>query len=150
MNTRRETQFLLTNLPVAWSVKRIGALYAARWGVETMFRELKVTLEGGGLRSRTRHGVLQELDARCIHLTIAAYLDIAAVVEAGAIARNHAFTVNRSALLLIVTIMLILPDDDLGRRRRSAQEAVAAALGAQAKRLGRYAPRKKLMFAKVR
>jgi hypothetical protein len=149
-NTRRETQFLLTNLPTAWSAKRIGLLYAARWGVETMFRELKVTLEGGGLRARTRQGVLQELDARCIHLTIAAYLDIAAVVEAGTISRRHATTVNRSAVLVIITVMLILPDDDPGRRRRSARAVVAAAHGAQAKRPGRYAPRNKPMFAKVR
>ena len=115
-----------------------------------MFRELKVTLEGGGLRARTRQGVLQELDARCIHLTIAAYLDIAAVVEAGTISRRHATTVNRSAVLIIITVMLILPDDDPERRRRSAQAVVDAARGAQAKRLGRYAPRNKPMFAKVR
>jgi hypothetical protein len=149
-NSKRETQFLLSNLPATWSTKRIAKLYAARWGVETMFRELKVTLEGGGLHARTHQGVLQELDARCIHLTIAAYLDIAALVEAGMLSRAHAVSVNRSALLMIVTIMIILPDDDPERRRRSAQAAVDTARAAQAKRPGKYAPRKKPMFAKVR
>ena len=147
-NSRRETQFLITNLPKQWSKKRIGKLYAARWGVETMFRELKCTLEGGGLRSRTELGVTQELDARAIHLTIAAYLDIAAVNEALRGHERAKISVNRSALLVIIMIVLILPDDDPARGRRAAQAAVTTARRAQAKRDGRFAPRKKPMFAK--
>jgi hypothetical protein len=146
-NSKRDTQFLLTNLPKRWSTKRIGTLYAARWGVETMFRELKCTLEGGGLHARTVAGVIQELDARCIHLTIAAYLDIAALVDAGRIGKRATICVNRSTLLIIVALIFILPDDNPGRRDRAAHAATSAARRAQTKRLGRFAPRKKPMFA---
>ncbi len=147
-NTRRETQFLITNLPKEWSKKRIGKLYAARWGVETMFRELKCTLEGGGLHARTVLGVTQELDARAIHLTIAAYIDIAAVNEALRGYERAKISVNRSALLVIITLVLILPADDPARGQRAAQAAVTTARRAQAKRDGRFAPRNKSMFAK--
>lgn len=146
-SSKRDTQFLLTNLPKSWSLKRIGSLYAARWGIETMFRELKCTLEGGGLHARTVAGVVQELDARCIHLTIAAYLDIAALVDAGRIEKRATVTVNRTTLLVIVSLIFILPDDDPRRRGRTAQAATSAARRAPTKRLGRFAPRKKRMFA---
>ncbi len=146
-NSKRDTQFLLTNLPKSWSTKRIGTLYAARWGIETMFRELKCTLEGGGLHARTVAGVIQELDARCIHLTIAAYLDIAALADAGRIGKRASLGVNRSALLLIVALIIILPDDDPRRRDRAAHAAIATACRAHKKRTGRFAPRKKAMFS---
>jgi hypothetical protein len=149
-NSKRDTQFLLTNLPTPWSAKRIGALYAARWGVETMFRELKCTLEGGGLHARTVAGVIQELDARCIHLTIAAYLDIAALIDTGKIKRRHSMCVNRSTLLVMIALIIILPDDDPERRRRVAQAAHSTARRAQKKRLGRFVPREMPMFAKRR
>ena len=148
VNSKRETQFLLTNLPTSWSAKRISALYAARWGIETMFRELKVTLEGAKLTSRTVAGVIQELDACCIHLIIASYLDIAALTEAGSIAMRSHLTVNRSALLMIIMIILILPDDNPERRKRAAMASIALAQRAQRKRPGRYAPRKKKMFTR--
>jgi hypothetical protein len=150
-NARRETQFLLTNLQASWSAKRVGDLYAARWGVETMFRELKSTLAGNGIHARTLQGVIQELDARCIHLTIAAYLDIAAVVESGRHAEDgghRRFTVNRSAMLMVVALIMILPDDDPERTRRMSSATVSTARRAQAKRLGRFAPRAKPMFVK--
>jgi hypothetical protein len=147
-NSKRETQFLITNLPATWSAKRIGVLYAARWGVETMFRELKITLEGAKMTARTVDGVIQEIDARCINLMIAAYLDIAALVDAGKLAMRNRITINRSALLMIITLVLILPNDDPERRRRSAQASLTLAQRAQKKRPGRFAPRKKKMFAK--
>ena len=146
-NSKRDTQFLLTNLPQCWSANRIGTLYAARWGIETMFRELKCTLEGGGLHARSVTGVVQELDARCIHLTIAAYLDIAALVDAGMIEKRASVSVNRSTLLVIVSLIFILPDDDPRRRERTAHSAISAARRAPKKRRGRFAPRKKSMFA---
>lgn len=149
-NSKRATQFLLTNLPTSWSTQRIGALYAARWGIETMFRELKCTLQGGGLHARSVAGVVQELDARCIHLTIAAYLDTAALIDAGKIGQRSVVNVNRSSLLLLVALIFILPDDDVKQRRRAAHAAVSAARRAHAKRLGRFAMRKKPMFAKCR
>ena len=147
-NTKRETQFLLTNLPASWALKRIASLYSARWGIETMFRELKCTLEGGGLHARSVTGVVQELDARCIHLTIAAYLDIAALVDAGRIDQRASITVNRSCILLIVALIFIMPDDDVPRRQRTARAAISTAQRGQRKRLGRFAPRKKTMFTK--
>jgi hypothetical protein len=41
-----------------------------------------------------------------------------------------------------------LPDDDVSRRQRTARATISTAQRAQRKRLGRFAPRKKKMFAK--
>lgn len=147
-NSKRDTQFLLTNLPAAWSVKCVGSLYAARWGVETLFRELKVTLERKtGMTSRTLGGVIQELDARSLHLAIAAFLEIAAMVEAKNLAKRSRFTVNRTALLALVALLVMLPNDDAERERRMGDAAVTIARRAQKKRPGRHAPREEKKFA---
>jgi len=150
-NSRRDTQFLLTNLTSDWSVKSIGELYRCRWGVETLFRELKCTLEGNGIHARTLSGVIQELDARCIHLMIAGYLEIAAVLDAVG-AEDHGrwrsrHTVNRTALLLLVSIIL-LASEDAGLDRRCATAARTIARRSQRKRPGRFAPRNGKMFKK--
>jgi transposase len=145
-NSKRETQFLITNLPATWSAKRIGSLYTARWGVETMFRELKCTLETNSIRASHLKGVIQELDVRCIHLAIAAYLAIAAIVSAGSLSRQNRITVNRSTLLLLVAGVLLQPDDDPDRCQRTGIAATTAARRAAVVREGRHAPRKKAMF----
>lgn len=146
--SQRDTQFLLTNLPAAWSIKRVGTLYAARWGVETLFRELKATLgRKTGMTSRSLAGVIQELDAQCLHLAIAAFLEIAALVEAKNLAKHSRFTVNRTALLALVALLVLLPNDDAERERRMGDAAVTIARRAQQKRPGRHAPREEKKFA---
>lgn len=146
--SKRETMFLLTNLPASWSVKKVEAIYRARWGVETMFRELKSTLETNRLHARTLEGVVQELDACCLHLAIAAFLDMATINQHKDSAKSGPtkYQTNRSTLLLIVAIAFMTLDDDV--LKRSGQAAITAARRAPLIRPGRHAPRKKRMFGK--
>ena len=146
--SKRETMFLLTNLPASWSVKKVEAIYRARWGVETMFRELKATLETKRLHARTLEGVTQELDACCLHLAIAAFLDMATINQHkdSATSGRTKYQTNRSTLLLIVAIAFMTLDDDA--LERSGKAAMTAARRAPLIRPGRHAPRKKRMFEK--
>ena len=48
----------------------IVAIYADRWRIETLFRELKIRLDADVLRSRTVAGVQKELVARVVALNV--------------------------------------------------------------------------------
>jgi hypothetical protein len=62
----RKTLWLATSLlnPQAYPAAEIVALYARRWRIETLFRELKVALKADVLRSLTVENVEKELAAR--------------------------------------------------------------------------------------
>lgn len=146
--TKRETMFLLTNLPRSWSVKKIEWIYRTRWGIETMFRELKGTLETKRFRSRDLKGIIQELDARCLHLTIACILDMATIMKHQAASKNGKmkYQTNRTTLL-VIEFFLSLAEDDKGMKARAQIAAESASKRAQKIRQGRHAPRRKRMFA---
>lgn len=148
--SKREVLFLLTNLPASWSPKKIETVYRARWGVETMFRELKATLESDRLHARTLSGIIQELDACCLHLAIAAFLDMATLNQHTDFAKSGRTTylTNRTILLALVAFVFMNGDDDVFERAGVA--AMTAARRAPRIRPGRWAPRKKRMFDKAR
>jgi hypothetical protein len=144
---KRETIYLITNLPAAWSIKRAEAIYRCRWGVETMFRELKCTLETNRIAARSLPGVIQELEARCLHLTLAAILDMATLIHhrTGNRFGQPTCQTNRTVLLLIIAIAIVQGNDpDILDRCAIAAETEAQR--AQRIRLGRRAPRGKAMF----
>ncbi len=146
-NAPRETMFLLTNLPASWSPTRLGKLYRCRWGIETMFRELKVTLNGEPLISRSLEGVIQEIDARCLHLTIAAILDMATRYAHSRSSRHGSATchTNRSTIYTLIALVLLANfDPHVLQQCQTAIEQAAAR--AQKVRPGRHAPRKPKMF----
>lgn len=139
-NCKRETMYLLTNLPTGWSVKRIGEIYLVRWGIETMFRELKVTLETDRIHSRSLSGVHQELDATSLHLAIAVIIDMETILL-----RRKGTLTNRTLLLQIIAVaFLSIGDEDVISRCFLA--TCTASLRAPKKRKGRWAQRKPKMF----
>jgi hypothetical protein len=146
---KREAMHLITNLPASWRAKRIALVYRCRWGIETMFRELKATLETKRIHARSLPGVIQEIDARCLHLAIAAFLDMATMNEhqkTGKMNWDRCLT-NRTTLLALIAAVLITMNDP-GVINRGSRAATTAARRAQRKRLGRRAERKKRMFGK--
>lgn len=147
--SKRETMYLITNLTKQWTAKTIATVYRTRWGIETMFRELKCTLETNRIRARTLEGITQELDARGLHLAIAAFLDMATVNDhqrPGQMPFSSRQT-NRTTLLCLLAMALLATDDD-ALLDRCAIAVSSAARRAQRKRPGRWTPRKPAMFVK--
>jgi len=62
--------WLVTSLldAMAYPAAEIVELYGRRWGIETLFRQLKINLHADVLRSQTVDGVQKELAARIIAL----------------------------------------------------------------------------------
>jgi hypothetical protein len=148
--SKRETLVLLTNLPSSWSPTKIEAIYRARWGLETMFRELKATLESDRLPARTLTGIIQELDACCLQLAIAAFLDLATLnqhKDSTKTGRSRYLT-NRTLLLAIVA--LVFPQSDDTVLEHAGIAAMTAARRAPRIRPGRRAPRRARRFEQVR
>jgi len=82
--TRKEKMHVLTNLPrQRFRCWRIRELYRARWGIETMIRDFKITLDGENFHSRSPVGIKQELKVIYLILGIAGLCDVAARIEAG-------------------------------------------------------------------
>jgi hypothetical protein len=69
---RREVTWLVTSLldPVRYPAAEIVALYARRWRIETLFRDLKLVIGADVLRSQTPTGIHAELAARLCALNI--------------------------------------------------------------------------------
>ena len=114
-----------------------------------MFRELKTTLATDRIHARILAGVVQEIDARCLHLAIAAFLDMATHNEhqtAGKQAWSACLT-NRTTLLALIAIALTtMNDPDV--LQRGAMAATTASRRAQRRRPGRRAQRAMPMFGK--
>lgn len=145
-NVKRQAIHLITNLDSSFSVTRIGRIYQCRWGIETMFRELKKVVNKQEIRSRTMAGVIQELDARLLHLTIAAIIDLV-TAHHHRIQPKHsiaACTTNRAVIYAIISISLI--DNDRTITARAGTSIEHTAKRAEPRRPGRYAPRKPKMF----
>ena len=69
---RQEEVWFVTSLLDAalYPARDIIALYARRWDIETLFREVKVTLSADVLRSQTPDGIRKEILARLIALNV--------------------------------------------------------------------------------
>jgi hypothetical protein len=69
---RRQTVWFTTSLldPVRYPAEQIVALYARRWRIETLFREVKITLSADVLRSQSPEGIRKEIVARLTALNI--------------------------------------------------------------------------------
>lgn len=80
---RRQTMWFATSLldAKAYPADEIVELYGRRWGIETLFRQLKVDLHADVLRSRTADGVRKELAARVTALNVVRCLMLQAAGE---------------------------------------------------------------------
>jgi hypothetical protein len=69
---RRQTVWFTTSLldPVRYPADQIIALYAQRWRIETLFREVKITLSADILRSQSPDGIRKEVIARLTALNV--------------------------------------------------------------------------------
>lgn len=81
---RRQTVWFVTSLldPDRYPADQIIALYAWRWRIETLFRELKIPLSADVLRSQTPEGIRKEIIARLIALNIVRILMLEAATAA--------------------------------------------------------------------
>lgn len=81
---RRQVVWFVTSLldPVRYPADRIIALYAHRWRIETLFREVKVTLSADVLRSQSPDGVRKEIAARLTALNVVRTLMLEAAAKA--------------------------------------------------------------------
>jgi len=82
---RRQSIWFVTSLldPIRYPADQIIELYAWRWRVETLFRELKITLSANVLRSQTPDGIRKELIARMIALNVVRILMLEAAATGG-------------------------------------------------------------------
>jgi len=82
---KREVTWLVTSLldPKRYPAREIGELYARRWRIETLFREVKINLCADVLRSKTADGVRKEIIARLIAVNIVRMIILEAAIEHG-------------------------------------------------------------------
>lgn len=117
----------------------IARLYAGRWRIETLFRELKVASGADVLRSKSPSGVRKELAARVMALNLVRCVMIQAAVKHGKEPTRLSFS---AALRLVVSTSLRMsaaPVLQLGRLFEMMLERVAAAEVSE--RPGRDEPR---------
>jgi len=82
---KREVTWLVTSLLDAkvYPARDIIELYARRWRVETLFRELKINLSTDILRSKTPEGVRKEVIARLTALNVLRMIVLEAAIKHG-------------------------------------------------------------------
>ena len=69
---RRRVVWFVTSLvdPLRYPAAQIVELYSRRWRIETLFREVKITLSADVLRSQTPDGIRKEIAARLTALNV--------------------------------------------------------------------------------
>lgn len=84
MRGRRQVVWFVTSLldPIRYPADEIIALYARRWRIETLFREVKITLSGDVLRSQSPDGIRKEIAARLTALNVVRTLMLEAAAKA--------------------------------------------------------------------
>jgi hypothetical protein len=82
---RQEEVWFVTSLLDAalYPARDIIALYAQRWRIETLFREVKVTLSADVLRSQSPDGIRKEILARLVALNVVRSIILEASVVTG-------------------------------------------------------------------
>ena len=72
MRGRRQVVWFVTSLldPACYPAAEVIALYARRWRIETLFREVKITLSADVLRSQSPEGIRKEIVARLTALNV--------------------------------------------------------------------------------
>ena len=81
---RRQVVWFVTSLldPKRYPADQIIALYARRWRIETLFREVKITLSADVLRSQSPDGIRKEIVARLTALNVIRTLMLEAAATA--------------------------------------------------------------------
>jgi hypothetical protein len=103
--------FLVTSLldAQAYPEEEIVELYSRRWRVETLLREVKVTLGADVLRSMTADGVKKEIMARLSAATIVRTLMVEAAIRSGEDPLRLSFSFAVRAVVSYAPAFAILP-----------------------------------------
>lgn len=80
---KRKVVWFVTSLldEQEYPADEIVALYARRWRIETLFRQVKIRLSGDVMRSRTPEGVRKEIAARFVALNIVRTIMLEAAIK---------------------------------------------------------------------
>ncbi|MFH0964294.1 MAG: IS4 family transposase [Planctomycetota bacterium] len=80
---RREVLWLATSLLDAqrYPAREIVELYARRWKIETLFRQVKINLSADVLRSKTPDGVRKEIIGRLMAVNVVRMIILEAAIE---------------------------------------------------------------------
>ena len=135
------TMWLVTSLLNAekYPAEGIARLYAARWKVETLIRELKVACGADVLRSKKPDGVRKELAARMIAMNMVRVL----MIEAGLAHGVEPSALSFSNAMRLVTATSLKMSAAPVWRLRGLYEEMLAGIAAETvpKRPGRNEPR---------
>jgi hypothetical protein len=103
----RTVLWLATNLLDAqrYPAVEIAELYARRWGIETLLKELKVRLSADVLRSRTAEGIYKELAVRFMAVNIVRRIMLEAAIEHGVDPLRLSFVHALRAILVFAPAM---------------------------------------------
>lgn len=82
---RLQKVWMVTSLldNVRYPAEEIARLYASRWRIETLFKEVKIALSADVLRSKTPQQVHKEITARMVALNIVRTIMLEAALETG-------------------------------------------------------------------
>lgn len=82
---RRQVVWFVTSLldSQRYPAEQVMALYARRWRIETLFREVKISLSADVLRSQTPEGIRKEVVARLTALNVVRTVMLEAAATAG-------------------------------------------------------------------
>ena len=108
---KRKVLWLATSLLDAerYPAEEIVELYARRWRIETLFREVKVVLKPDVLRSRTADGVRKELAARMVALNAVRVILLEAAIAHGADPLRLSFVHAVRAVIVFAPAMATAP-----------------------------------------
>ena len=108
---KRETTWLVTSLLDAnrYPAREIVALYARRWRIETLFREVKIDLSADVLRSKTAEGVRKEMIARLIAVNVVRMIILEAAIRHGVDPLRISFAHAIRAILVFAPALAVEP-----------------------------------------
>jgi hypothetical protein len=138
---RQTTIWLVTSLldPAQYPADEIARLYAARWRIETLIRELKVACGADVLRSKSPDGVRKELAARMLAMNMVRMLMIEAGHEHGVTPSALSFS---NAMRLVTATSLKMSTAPVWRLRELYEEMLAGIAAERVpERPGRNEPR---------
>jgi len=112
---RRQTMWLVTSLLDAkrYPAGEIAQLYARRWRIETLFRQVKVGLSADVLRSKRPDGVRKEVAARLIALNVVRSLILDAADAHNIDPHRISFVQALRTTLAFAPVMAIAPPERL-------------------------------------
>lgn len=139
---RRKVIWLATSLLDAqrYPAQEVVALYARRWRMETLFREMKTALGADALRSKVPAGVRKELAARVRALNVVRVLMLQAAQEQGIEPERLSFSHALRAVLVWVLAGGAALAGSWERQHQALREMAAALVPP---RPGRNEPRAK-------